>query len=284
MKITVKKVKLNSFLQASGDPKIRNMKYYPGAKTMIMAPLDPRNGEFPLTGLTPDDETRLEQALGYDKGTLNRTSKFWKEYSVTIPEDGIELDTELPIDELKWKVLGQSKLVAKTLQELYEVDSAEFVMTNATQEADVKNKKRDVKMKAFARCAAMSLDDYRDYLTAKGIIGVETLANSRIQDMVESDAEDNPKEFLALIEDPNYKDMLFIANLVNAGIIFVRGTRYTDAKDSQPIAANREAMIDYINHPKNGNIVMLYMNQLEKLKGGEITDKAITTKNTKTKN
>jgi hypothetical protein len=263
MKVIVRKVRLNSFLQASGDPKIKNMKYYPGAKTVIMAPLDPRNGEFPLTGLTEKDEERLEKIMAYDPGTLARTSKFWREYSVTIPEDGLELDTTVPIDELKWLVLGQSKLVAKSLQELSLNPDADFVMTNDDQEADVKNKRRETKKKAFAKLDAMTNQDRIDYLVAKGTPGIDDLSNKRIQDIVETDAEENPKKFLEVINDPHYTDKLFIAKLVNTGILKIQGTRYYEAASGLTLGGNLMQVIDYLTAPKNQTVLINLTNQLE---------------------
>ena len=228
-----------------------------------MAPLDPRNGEFPLTGLSAEDETRLEKILGYDTGTLIRTSKFWKQYSVTIPEDGLELDTDLPVDELSWKILGQSKLVAKSLQELSLNPDADFVMTNEDQEADVKNKKRESKKKAFALLEDMSSDEYREYLIAKGTPGVNTLSAKRIQDMVETDAEENPKKFLEFLKDPHYKMKLFIAQLVSAGILKIQGTRYFEASSGLTLGGNQMQVIEYLQAPKNQTVLINLTNSLE---------------------
>jgi hypothetical protein len=269
MRVVVRKVRMNSFLQASGDPKVKNMKYYPGAKTMIMAPLDKRNGEFPLTGLTAEDETRLEKALGLNTGELARASRYWKEYAVTIPEDGLELDTSFAPDELKFKILSQSNLVATSLSQLNSMPDADFVMTNDDQEADAKNKKREAKKKAYAKLENMSHEDYCDYLRAKGNKGVETLSPQRIRDLVETDAEDNAKAFLAFLNDPHYKDKLFIAELVQHGLMRLQGTRYYEAGSNLTFGSNIEQVIDYLTSTKNQTVYITLSGALEDKKSGK---------------
>ena len=48
------------------------------------------------TGLTPEDEEYFEKALGYEKGTLSRTSDFWINYVIKIGARTLVLDDSIP--------------------------------------------------------------------------------------------------------------------------------------------------------------------------------------------
>ena len=48
------------------------------------------------TGLTPEDEEYFEKALGYEKGTLARTSDFWITYNIKIGTRTLILDDSIP--------------------------------------------------------------------------------------------------------------------------------------------------------------------------------------------
>ncbi len=54
---------------------------------------------------------------------------------------------------------------------------------------------------------------------------------------------------------------------MNAGIVKLQGTRYYDYASSQTLGANIDQMIDYINNPKNQNVLLTLTRQLESSTG-----------------
>jgi hypothetical protein len=60
-----------------------------------IAPYLTRSGSI-YTGLTPEDEKYYEKALGYEEGTLARSSHFWDTFVVRIGSKTLLLDDQFP--------------------------------------------------------------------------------------------------------------------------------------------------------------------------------------------
>ena len=82
------------------------------------------------TGLTPDDEKRLGEALGVN---LSRTSSFWNTFFIRTYAEDIILNIEDPADELKCLFLKNHRKVKTSIFE--HKASAKFLLINKEEEA-----------------------------------------------------------------------------------------------------------------------------------------------------
>ena len=60
-----------------------------------IAPYFTRSGSI-YTGLTPEDESYFEKALGYTPGTLSKSSDFWTTFCVKIGSRSVILNDNIP--------------------------------------------------------------------------------------------------------------------------------------------------------------------------------------------
>ena len=60
-----------------------------------VAPYFTRSGSI-YTGLNPEEESYYEKTLGYEEGTLARSSEFWKTFCVKIGSKTLLLDDQYP--------------------------------------------------------------------------------------------------------------------------------------------------------------------------------------------
>lgn len=232
-----------------------NLKSYAGAKTRIGCPLDSFGKN--VTGLTKDDEERLERELSLDTGTLSRNSPFWDTFFVDIDGVSLTLDTESPEHELWYKFLCAQKKVAKSMGELKTNARAIFVMYNEDDEAAKENKRGKNKRLAYKLFDELSTNDMKNVLLLFGDI-----ADSTSPDMIEkklSDIlEDDPALFLATASDKNLKSKVFILELVKSGLLTKKGSAFIDPISEDILAFDMENMVSFIEDKRNnGKVIQL---------------------------
>lgn len=178
---------------ARKDPWSGFMKYNSSCFTGICAPLS-RAGNR-LTGLEPEDERRLEKALGYPEGHLARTSRFWVTYTVRVPKEGLILDTDVPEHEMMYKLAMANPRVAKNMGMIN--PSTDFVIINREAEAEESNKRNKTKREAMACFTKMSPNEIKQALRIYGFSSDNVspdVAEQKLFDHVEA----NPSKFLTL--------------------------------------------------------------------------------------
>ena len=103
------------------------------------------------TGLTPEDESRLEKALGLEKGKLSKYSDYWDTFKIVIPKDGVVLQpASSPTDEVAWRVMCAHQEVANTLSDK-RTGFERYVMHSEEEEAENINKEINIKLEAYKK-------------------------------------------------------------------------------------------------------------------------------------
>lgn len=113
------------------------------------------------TGLTMEEESRLEKVMFLEVGTLSRyNEKYWGDYrrTIAIPREGLKLDLANPKHELIYKNLLAHSHVANSQTEQVESPYFEYVMTTPQKEAEVKNTKGRVKREAYKQFGKFGTD------------------------------------------------------------------------------------------------------------------------------
>tara|TARA_R110000751_G_scaffold157264_1_gene262723 strand:+ start:332 stop:1132 length:801 start_codon:yes stop_codon:yes gene_type:complete len=205
------------------DPKTNKLKHmFDGCIDKLVPGLDAVTGTL-RTGLVEKEEKRFENAMGYDEGSMKKSGSFWSNFSIKIPEEGLTLNTENIAQELQYKVLLADPHVAKSLSELKTHPTAEYVMTSEGAEAKVSNNKRNTIAQAYSTFAKLSKSETIDALYMFGQYADDVdfeVAQNRLGDIVDKD----PKKFMLVVGDENFKDKVWFMKLIKEGIVAKHGT------------------------------------------------------------
>lgn len=181
------------------------VKNYGECRTFLRAGMT-RSGSL-NTGLTKEDEARLEAELGYDTGTLAKSSPFWHTFAVVLEDVGTTLDISNPNDELQYLLAKAHKRVADGHSRLN--PSMDYVMYNKEQEAISINEANKARINAIIEYSKMSMDEKRKALRVLGL-GSTNNSESMIESTLFTYIENNSKEFMTRWVSNNDKDVEFL--------------------------------------------------------------------------
>jgi hypothetical protein len=209
------------------------------------------------TGLTPEDEARLGNALG--GLDLRRNSEYWKNFFVRTYANDIYLNLEDPNDELKYLFLKNHKRVKTSIFE--RKASANFLLINKEEEAkksNMINKVRRTAMKAFD---SLTTEEIRKCLRLFGHNAENMepeVAENRLFEVVES----NPQSFLDRWVNNNRRDTeVLIERAISMNII--RRSKNIYRYGSEVIGRIMQEAIDFLENPKNQDILLSVMKSVE---------------------
>lgn len=232
---------------------------YSKCRDTIAPYLSPKGGVE--TGLTEDDQNRLETLLGVPKGTLGRTSKFWQDYKIDMDDKEKVLYIDTPEGELAYKFILAHKRVANSLASRYDWPEAEYFIEDVEEEAKQENVRYRRKLDAMKHFDGMSPTDMRNYLKVAGKLSTDATSNEIVEKIVRQEAELDPKKFLDIVKDPNFEMRLFIEELIK--IKALRRNSSHVFYNETPIGHDMETAIAYLNDPMNQPIYLALRQQLQ---------------------
>jgi hypothetical protein len=194
---------------------------FENCKDKLVPGLDKDTGIL-RTGLTASDEKKFEKALSLEEGTLRKSSPYWGNFSIQIPEDGLTLKTENGTHEVQYTILKSDPEVANSLIELKTNPVAKYVLTSDQAEAKVSNTKRNIVAKAYSIFAKLSPLETTDalFMYGKNPEKMDSeVAQDRLGDLVDKD----PVKFIELIGDKNFKEKAWFMKLIKEGIVTKHG-------------------------------------------------------------
>jgi hypothetical protein len=227
------------------------------------------------TGLTPEEETRLEGVLNLSAGTLNKFSEYWQDYAVILTDKEKVLKLDRPRDFLDYKLLTRSEKVANSVNETEDWPKAIYVLYDAEEDAKKDNLKVKEKRKAYKQFNSMTISEMKNVLKIMGKRAdnaSDALIENTLADIVEQESE-KFNETMAL---PDFKTRVLIENLVNNNALRIRGGHYMFGDD--PIGHDLQSAIIYLKDPKNQDIVLSLKARLQ---GTTSSVKDIATDDTK---
>lgn len=252
-KVTIKPARRNTWLPKNHDGSFRYSKTY----ERFVPQTDLRTGSL-KTGLTEKDEIRLADKLGLPKGTLSRTNiEYWNKMFVNVPQDGaILLPINTPQDEIKYRFLLVHEEIANSKQEFDtgKAPFARYIMHSEEEEVENINKELDLKMEAITRLSKMTESDMRNFLKVYGKNPKDTSA-AFIKATVGKVVEDEPKNFLNILSDPNYKMVVFIKSCVEKGFVKESGGKYM-RMGGEVMGYSLEQTVDYLSNPENQEVYL----------------------------
>lgn len=228
---------------------------YKGCNDYI-APYWTRSG-MRYTGLTPEDEEYFEKALGYEKGTLSRTSDFWINFCVKIGTRTLVLDDSIPRQAMIIKFLSGHKRVATSLDKF--TAGKDYLLINRQAEAIEANKINKQRRDAIVEFGKLSLDQMRKCLRLFGING-ERMSNELIESTLFNLIDKQPKKFFDLWVNNKSKETQFILEqAVAKGVIRKEKTQYYYGTDM--IADSLNEAIVYLDSKKNQDLRLAIINE-----------------------
>lgn len=212
------------------------------------------------TGLTEEDETRLEKKLGFQEGTLARYSQYWHTFGVKLGDNDVILHPEDNAwDELQYLFLKGHKRVANGRQDIK--PGTDYVLINEDSEAkdiNVKNKAKRTAIKEFDK---MSLEDMRKCLRLFGIksdnISAE-LVESKLFDIIEK----TPEKFIMKWVDNKEKNTEFIIEEAISKNI-VRKSKNIYYYGTDVVGNSLQDAIANLNSPKNQDLKLTILKEIE---------------------
>lgn len=213
------------------NPKHDGLYIFEGAFNYLSPERDKDTG-LVKTGLTDEEARELEAVMGLKLMELSPYSTFWANFKIyaRIDKSGLKLDlTRSALDKIKYCYLKVHSKVALSSIEALDEPRKEYVMTSVDIEAKIDSKKMRIKVDAVKRLTEMTLEDQIEFLQVfeegRNKVSKSATADfifSRIGDIVDT----KPDKFLELVNNPDYKSLLFLQQCLSIGAIRKSGTNY----------------------------------------------------------
>ena len=211
------------------------------------------------TGLTPEDQERLEKLTGYDLSSdynPNKPHPFWSSPAgfVKLEHKTNIFDTSNPLDEIKVKLMKASDLVANSQKEYDEgkYPLAQFVIYDEREEVEMKASRAAIKRKVVIEANSLSLERKADIVQI--LLGVNVRKQSadyielKLDEAIE---KEGPQRVLDLIQRDKARTSLHatVLEAIHKNVLRKEGTAVHYMEDQ--LGFDIEAAIDYLADKKN---------------------------------
>jgi len=220
-----------------------------------LGPYYTRSGNI-YTGLSMIDTQRLGGVLGVN---LSPASSYWNTFFVRLGADDVYLDTEDPLDEIKYLFLKNHKRVKTSMFE--HKATADYLLINKDEEAKRENLFNKAKVDAISEFKRMSLTDMRKCLRLFGH-NAENSSGELVENSMFKIVEANPAMFLdKWVNNKNREMEVVLEKAISRNIIRRNKNIYKFGSDV--IGYSMEETIDFLNDPKNQDIKMSVLNSID---------------------
>lgn len=214
-----------------------------------------RSGRL-YTGLSKEEETRIGDSLGYD---LRPGSEFWNTYRIRVTGEDIVMNTEDPVDELKYLFLKGHKRVRNGLDDLK--PTANYVLINKEEEASKANEYARTKRKAYKEFDKMSIKDMRKALRVLGQ-NANNVGDEVVEARLNEFIENSPSKFLERWVDNNHRNTEFLIKEAVANNV-IRRNKTVYKYGSDVIGNTLEEAMAYLDNPEFADIKTAILNEVE---------------------
>lgn len=250
-KVTLKPIKKHGWLPDNHDGSIRYSKCFERLTVQAQKGTGVLN-----TGMTEDDEVRLETKMHMAPGTLSKYNRdYWTMFKVDVPKEGLVLDLNNPEDEVKYLVLKAHQRVANSEMERFDSPFAEYVMTSQEQEAKVENQKSKLKRQAYKVFSSMSTTEMKDVLKVIGKRVGDDVSVDFVEAQLDKYLTEDPKAFIDTVNDPTFKMRAFIDDCLSARVLVKSGTKY-QLPGGDTVGFTLEQTIEYLQNPDNQEVYL----------------------------
>jgi len=214
-----------------------------------------RSGNI-YTGLAAEDEERLGKILGLD---LKKSSPYWNNFNVRVGATDIFLDTEDPLDEVKYLFLKNHKRVKTSLFE--HKANADYLLINKDEEAKRENLLNKSKVDAIFEFKKMSLSDMRKCLRIFGQ-SAENVSGELVENTLFKIIEANPETFMIKwVNNKNREIEVILEQAISRNIIRRNKNIYKFGGDV--IGYSTQEALDYLENPKYQDVKATILSSID---------------------
>lgn len=222
-----------------------------------LGPYLTRSGAM-YTGLTMEDEKRLGSLLGLDL-SRSSTNPFWVNFRIRTSVNDIILDTDDPLDELKYLFCKGHKRVKGSLLE--QKATADFVLINRDEEAKVENSFNRIKRDAIKEFDKLTPTEIRKALRLFGY-NAESMSSEVAENRLYTFVEANPNKFMdRWVNNKSREIEALIEIAISKNII--RRNKNIYKYGSEIIGNSLEDAVNFLMSPNNQDIRLAVMNACE---------------------
>lgn len=212
-----------------------------------------------FTGLTEEDEKRLEKKLGFADGTLARHSSYWVTFNVKLGEKPIILNTQNPWDELQYLFLKSHKRVANGFTD--NKPNTDYILINKDSEAKEKNLVNKTKREAIKEFDKLSLEDMRKCLRIFGIKS-DSISNELVESTLFDIVEKEPVKFFDKWVNNKQKNTEFVIEAAIAKNI-IRKSKNMYFYGTETVGNSLSDAVNNLDSPKNQDLKLAILQELE---------------------
>lgn len=234
----------------------------------IRALYDVDTGRY-ATGLDDKKRKELEKKTGFnldDRYDPRNPHEFWDSDAaiLKLPNHTIILDTNNPLEEIKYHIARASKFVANSLEEYEEgkFPEATHVIFDEEQSIKVKAKKVAVKKEAYKIAMKLTTDEKRNIIMIISGKDMSKQSNDYLDVEIDNIINNKPEEFIEYSkrdkEYINTKALILEAVMKNILRKKAEAIYYMD----EMIGITIEEAVAFINDPKNQNYKVMLMEKL----------------------
>jgi hypothetical protein len=259
--VTIKQFKRNGWLPPGHDGEYRYTNTFVQETVQVNS-----MGQY-ITGLTPADEERLENAMKLPKNTLSRYNKdFWGSFKIRIPKTGLQLNLEDPEHELIYLVCRAHQKFAKSEAEIPYSPFAEYVIIDKEESIKAEANKFKIKREAYKKFGQLKgIEEMRNVLKVYGTKPSKDSSLDFIEAQLCKLIEEKPEKFLEIVEDPYFKMKVFIEDCIEHRHLIKNNNKYI-LPGGDVIGLSLEETIQYLSNPKNQDVYLSLKGKLQNSK------------------
>lgn len=223
-----------------------------------LSPYYTRTGNF-YTGLTQEQAKDFEKKLGYPEGHLASNSDFWTTFVIKLGKDETIMNTDKPLDEMRYLFLKGHKRVADGINQIN--PSKDYVLINKDVEAEESNRINKTKREAYRSMDKMSIEDMRKCLRLFGLKS-DSMSNELVESKMSELIEKDPLRFLSKWVNNDDKELNFmIEEAIAKNIIRKSRSQYYFGTDM--IGNGLDDTIAYFKEKKNQDIKLSILQEIK---------------------
>ncbi len=236
-----------------------------------------KNGNY-ANVLTDLEKEGLEDLMGLKNNALSiykKEDNYWDKVNIKLPKEGATFKLSDPDDYIKVKVLeSYTDLIATSIAEYNTKRKAtyKFMIVRPEEESKIQSITVDIKQEAYMSFGkiADSNELMEDLLSMYGIAPAKNSSKNFLKSEIGKRIEQNPKKFLTIIKDSNYKIKVLLKRAVSEKIIQMSGGLYRTIEGesiaSQGDKADFAGAIRFLKSGEGQDMRLYIESEIEKIK------------------
>lgn len=226
--------------------------------------------------LTKEEKEYLERVLDLEENGLSiyrKQNNFWHSFMVTLGKEPVTLDLSNPLDYIKYKVaIANSYVVAPSINALTSGAKFKYYIEDQSEVVKIQSEKASIFKRAWSAYGKM--EDSKDKLRTFLIVFNETFTpvTKKIDPSAKLDflqkevsviVEARTKDFVDVVEDPNYDIKVILSEGIQTGVLEKKGTKYYLAGSNDKLGDDLRTAIEFLRSPANQQTLLLIEERLK---------------------